>query len=171
MSIYEQWLNLPHKQALKSALAPWHCFPSSSTILKPFLPSPVSSSSFWHSNIGVKQSLFCFLCICCPWTIPAPHANFHANEFWISTSTQTFSELSIHIFFLTGWKFYFIFIYLFIYLWLHWVFIAARGLSLVAVSGGYSSLWCPGFSLQWLLLLQSTGSRHTSFSSCGTWAQ
>ena len=27
------------------------------------------------------------------------------------------------------------FIYLFIYLWLRWVFIAARGLSLVAVSG------------------------------------
>ena len=34
-----------------------------------------------------------------------------------------------------------------------------RGLSLVVASGGYSSLWCMGFSLQWLLLLQSTGSR------------
>ena len=33
---------------------------------------------------------------------------------------------------------------LFIYLWLHWVFVAARGLSLVAVSGGYSSLRCMG---------------------------
>ena len=49
-----------------------------------------------------------------------------------------------------------------------------RGLSLVAVSGGYSSLRCVGFSLQWLLLLQSTGSRHTGsvvvahgLSSCG----
>ena len=29
----------------------------------------------------------------------------------------------------------FIFINLFIYFWLHWVFVAARGLSLVAVSG------------------------------------
>ena len=30
-------------------------------------------------------------------------------------------------------------VYLFIYLfWLHWVFVAARGLSLVVVSGGYS---------------------------------
>ena len=27
------------------------------------------------------------------------------------------------------------------------VFVAACGLSLVAVSGGYSSLWCAGFSL------------------------
>ena len=45
------------------------------------------------------------------------------------------------------------------------------GFSLVAVSGGYSLLWCAGFSLQWLLLLQSTGSRHADFSSCGTRAQ
>ena len=28
--------------------------------------------------------------------------------------------------------------------WLHWVFIAVRGLSLVAASGGYSSLRCAG---------------------------
>ena len=54
--------------------------------------------------------------------------------------------------------------------WLHWVFLAARGLSLVAMSGGYSSLRCAGFLLQWLLLLRSAGSRHTGFSSCGTWA-
>ena len=33
------------------------------------------------------------------------------------------------------------------------------GFSLVAVSRGYSSLWCTGFSLQWLLLLRSMGSR------------
>ena len=33
------------------------------------------------------------------------------------------------------------------------------GFSLVAVSGGYCPLRCMGFSLQWLLLLQSTGSR------------
>ena len=49
---------------------------------------------------------------------------------------------------------------LYLFIWLRWVFIAAHGLSLVVVSGGYSSLRCTGFSLQWLLLLQSTGSRH-----------
>ena len=43
-----------------------------------------------------------------------------------------------------------------------------RGLSLVAGSGGYSSLQCAGFSLRWLLLLRSTGSRLTGFSSCGS---
>ena len=64
--------------------------------------------------------------------------------------------------------FYFLFIYLFFnfiylfiyYLWLCWVFVAARGLSLVVASGGYCSLQCAGFSLQWPLLLRSTGSRH-----------
>ena len=59
------------------------------------------------------------------------------------------------------------FIY-FIYFWLRWVFVAASGLSLVVASGGYSSLRCACFSLWWLLLLQSTSSRRTGFSSCGT---
>ena len=60
-----------------------------------------------------------------------------------------------------------LFIYLFTYLWLCWFFVAARGLSLVAASGGYSSLQCAGFSFQWLLLSRSTGSRCAGFSSCG----
>ena len=59
------------------------------------------------------------------------------------------------------------FIYLF-YFCLHSVFVATRGLCLVAVSGGYSLLRCAGFSLQWLLLLRSTGSRRVGFSSCGS---
>ena len=73
--------------------------------------------------------------------------------------------------------FYFIFIffkiYLLIYFYfcLHWVFVAVCGLSLVAARGGCSSLPSLGFSLWWLLLLQSTGCRHTGFSSCGMWAQ
>ena len=57
---------------------------------------------------------------------------------------------------------------LFILFWLRWVFVAARGLSLVAVSRGYSSLQCTGSSLRWLLLLRSTGSRRTGFSSRGS---
>ena len=64
-------------------------------------------------------------------------------------------------------------IYLFLstYFWLCWVFVAVRGLSLVAASRGYSSLGCVGLSLRWLLLLRSTDSRHTGFSSCGAQAQ
>ena len=41
------------------------------------------------------------------------------------------------------------------------IFIALCGLSLVVGNRGYSSLQCVGFSLLWLLLWQSTGSRHT----------
>ena len=68
--------------------------------------------------------------------------------------------------------FIYLFLFLkFIYFWLHWVFIGSRGLSLAAVSRGYSSWRCMSFSLRWLLLLRSTGSRRTGFSSCGTWAQ
>ena len=69
--------------------------------------------------------------------------------------------------------FLFLYINLFIcfYFWLYGVFIAVRRLSLVVVSRGYCSLQCMGFSLSWLLLLQSMGSRCTGFSSCGTWAQ
>ena len=59
----------------------------------------------------------------------------------------------------------------FFFFWLRWVFVAVRGLSLVAASGGYCSLRSVGFSLRWLLLLQSTGSRCMGFSSCSTWAQ
>ena len=64
--------------------------------------------------------------------------------------------------------FFNLFILFIYYFWLHRVFISAHGLSLVAVSGGYSSLRCAGFSLWWLLLLQSMGSRLTGFSSCGS---
>ena len=62
-----------------------------------------------------------------------------------------------------------VFLKKFIYFWLRWVFIAACGLSVVVVSRGYSLLWCAAFSLQWLLLLWSTGSRRAGFSSCGMW--
>ena len=57
-------------------------------------------------------------------------------------------------FFLSFFKIYFI------CFWLHWVFVAARGLSLVVASMGYSSLRRVGFSLWWLLLFWSMGSRH-----------
>ena len=70
------------------------------------------------------------------------------------------------------WKhrvFIFVFLkYLFIYL-----FMAALGLCCcvhVFSRCNYSLLWCAGFLSQWLLLLQSTGSRRVDFSNCGTQA-
>ena len=50
-------------------------------------------------------------------------------------------------------------LYLFFNFWLRWVSVASHGLSLVTASGGYSSLRCADFSLRWLLLLWSMGSR------------
>ena len=64
--------------------------------------------------------------------------------------------------------YFFFFLALFIYFWRSWVFVALRGLSVVAASGGYSSLRYTGFSLRWLLLFRSMGSRRASFSSCGS---
>ena len=48
--------------------------------------------------------------------------------------------------------------FVFFSFWLCSVFITVHRLSLVAASGGYSSLWYMGFSLPWLLLW-SKGSR------------
>ena len=43
------------------------------------------------------------------------------------------------------------------------------GFALVGASRDYSQ--CVGFSLRWLLLLRSKGSRHSGFGSCGSRAQ
>ena len=90
---------------------------------------------------------------------------FMAKEFSI-----VYTTFYLSIYQLMDILFFFLIYFLFIYFWLHWIFVAVHGLSLVAASRGYSLLRCAGFSLQWLLLLQSTGSRHGGFSSCGSWA-
>ena len=71
--------------------------------------------------------------------------------------------------------FFLIHVILCIYFCLHWVFVASRGLSLVAVSGDYSLLWCVGFSLWGLLRVgASPVAEHKLWadrlSSCGAWA-
>ena len=85
-------------------------------------------------------------------------------------------RLDLHQFFK---RFTYLFFKRFIYFWLRWVIIAARGISLKCCSWGYSWLRCPGFSLQWLLFLGSTGSRlgpqqlqYKDSESCfkGSWA-
>ena len=49
--------------------------------------------------------------------------------------------------------------------------ISCSGFSLVVVSRGYSLVAVKGFSSQWLLLLWSTGSGCTGFSSWVAWAE
>ena len=60
----------------------------------------------------------------------------------------------------------------FFFFFLHWVFLASCGLSLiVAASRSQSLLQFMGFLLQWLLLLWSIGSRHVGSDSCNVQAQ
>ena len=53
-----------------------------------------------------------------------------------------------------------------LFIWLHWVFVALHRLSLGAGSRGWL-LFLAAHELPW----GSTGSRHTGFSSCSSWAQ
>ena len=69
-----------------------------------------------------------------------------------STSLCVFHILSMPFFF------FFLNKFIYFYFWLCWVFVSGLGLSLVAASGGHSSLRCAGLSLSWPLLW-STGSR------------
>ena len=62
-----------------------------------------------------------------------------------------------------------ILIYLLNNFWLYWVSVPVRGLSLVAVSESYFSLWCIGFSRQCLLLLQVTGHIAHELSLVASW--
>ena len=55
--------------------------------------------------------------------------------------------------------------FLFMYFWLCWVFVLPR-LSLVAESGGYSSLWCSGSSGFFCWGARALG--HAGFSSCSS---
>ena len=81
------------------------------------------------------------------------------TDHWASSCA--FSEESMYDYYFFK-KFYF---------WLQWVFVALCELSLVVASGSCSWLRCTGFSLQWLLLLQSISSRCLGFSSCSMPAQ
>ena len=66
----------------------------------------------------------------------------------------------------------------FLYKFIHFIylFLAALGLRCctgflqLRRAGATPPLWCAGFSLQWPLLLWSTGPRRAGLSSCGTWA-
>ena len=90
------------------------------------------------------------------------------------TQNTTHQKLMLHLMWMdicwTKNSFFFLITY-YIYFWLCWVFVAAHGLSLVVLSGGRCWLQCTGFSLQWLLLLWSTGYRYMGFSGCNAQVQ
>ena len=87
-------------------------------------------------------------------------------------SVLEYSVVFKHFFFLIH-----LFYFIYFYFWLHWVFVTKRGLSPVAASSGYSSLWSVGFSLWWLPLLgaRALGAWASvvvahGLRSCGSWA-
>ena len=57
----------------------------------------------------------------------------------------------------------------FLYFWQCWVFVAVRVFLQLWWMGATLQWRCTGFSLWWLLLLQSTSCRSARFSSCGSW--
>ena len=77
---------------------------------------------------------------------------------------------------LEAYVFGFFLINLFIYSFFIYLFLAALGLRCCTQAfsshgeRGLLFIAVHGLSLQWLLLLQSMGSRRVVFSSCGTWA-
>ena len=109
-------------------------------------------------TLNCRYQLFSFFYWSHPWAIPF----FPIQEMRVSEINFYSAKFESSFFFFRE-KLFKIFLF-----WLCWAFVAALGLSLVAVSGGYSSLWCTGFSLWWLLLLRSMGSRCTGFSNCGS---
>ena len=84
-----------------------------------------------------------------------PHTALFISIFYSTYSFLPRLQIFMHMFYLL---YFFLKLFIFIYLWLCWVFVSVRGLSLVAASGGHSSLRCAGLSLSPPLLLQSTGS-------------
>ena len=125
----------------------------------------------WLSWLALAWPLHLWRSCSCqtPSLLPRRHPGLGDNGPWLTGKELRGPDLAQGLILLV---FFFLnrFIYLFIYLifWLCWVFIAAHGLSLVAASRGCSSLRCAGFSLWWLLLLRSTGSRRVGLSSCGS---
>ena len=62
-------------------------------------------------------------------------------------------------------------LFIYFYFWLPWVFVAVCGRFSSCSEWGLLFVVVLRLLIGWLLLLQSTGSRHAGFSSCGTRAQ
>jgi len=115
----------------------------------------------WNSSLERSLILFILLCKTLENIIYSKH---FANK------TRTKKEIKIVLASPTRYRKYFCFTIILIYLIcrLAGSSLLLSGFLYLRQSGGYSSLQCTGFCLWWLLLLQSTGSRCTGFSSCDT---
>ena len=88
-----------------------------------------------------------------------------------SKATQLYTYTFFFIFFsIVVYQDFLKILYSCIYFWLCCGFIAMRAFLQLWRVGATVQLGYAGFSLQWLLLLQSTGSRACGLSSCCSWA-
>ena len=133
-------------------------------------PKP-ACTGFQGKNKRVLANVFPLFLLPPDWPCFFPHmcGNLRTMSNKLSFQWQSSPDQMASPYLKNNKTFFFFLIYLFIFGYVGSLLL--RGLSLIAMSGGYSLLWCMGFSLWWLLLLQSTGSRRTGFSSSGTRAQ
>ena len=129
--------------------------------------STMATPIYISPGVHKGPHFFTFLHISSPTFVVYYHFGNSHSDVWSDISLWFF-------FFLKPWLEFFL-IHLFIYLWLRWVFVAAHGLSLVAESGGYSSLrasHCGGFSCCGAQALGAQASVVVArgLSSCGSWA-
>ena len=154
----------PQSQALHSALKHQESSARDSVHPDHLTSLPLEETHKWLRSIRKE-----------PWTRSPENCDQILALSCLSSVTLTTWQFPFFFFFdaeAETQRFFFCFLFFFNFFyfifWLRWVFVAVHRLSLVAVSGGYSSLRCVGFSLRWLLLLRSTGSRHAGFSRCGS---
>ena len=140
-----------------------NCFPKQKNLVRSealFLFLQVSlTSGLKEEKSWIFPFAFTFSLLQCVVLVEVQEENSDSHRYLVGKRRSVLISFSDNFGYFSFLKNKFIlFIYLFI--WLRWVFLDARRLSLVAASGGYSSLWHVGFSVRWLLLLWSTGSWH-----------
>ena len=124
--------------------------PHPSCSLSCYLAFPHMEPAAWEAQPAVTQQIY--------FSFQYPGKVLHSSrgdcpEYHSSTQTQKKFFFKIYLFGYGGSS------------------LVACGLSLVAENGSYFSFSCIGFSLRWFPLLQSTGCRYASLSSCSTRAR
>ena len=91
-----------------------------------------------HLPMHVFTDRYAYNFTCCSITCKLCNIVLNSSVSWASFHVRVDLQISFYLFIYLSIDFFlFIYLYLFIYyFWLHWVFVAAHGLSLVAVSGG-----------------------------------
>ena len=161
------WHPEPSKTRLgQTPRPPWLSWPSA-----PWIPEDIQTLHLHTSNSLGSQHPCSYLHKLAPFKVQnkcpffregfllPSHKIQYTAAFSLGTAKDSIVFFLFCFVFLTNDFFFYFYLFILIYFWLHWVFLAAHGLSLVVASGDHSSSWCTGLSLLWPLLLRSTSSR------------